>query len=124
MTAPGRDEDDDPARLFTLTGGRAKASGAAAALDLITLVSSVAEPVAGMPSEHAAVLRLCRRPTSVAEIAAHIRVPIGLVRIMLSDLLDNGAITIRPPRTAMAADSDTLPDSALLRQVLVGLRDL
>ena len=38
--------------------------------DLVTLVVSESEPTAGMQSEHARILRMCRNPTAVVEIAA------------------------------------------------------
>jgi hypothetical protein len=44
------------------------------------------------------------------------------MRILLCDLLDTGRITARHPRTARTAAQ--LPDPAILKQVLVGLRNL
>ena len=74
-----------------------------------------------MQSEHAAILRMCRGPTAVVEIAADLRLPVSMVRILLCDLLDTGRITARHPRTARAG---RLPDPDILEQVLVGLRNL
>ncbi|MFB4194600.1 DUF742 domain-containing protein [Streptomyces carpaticus] len=140
MSRPGRDEDPD--RLYTLTGGRSRAGSAAAAFDLVTLVVSESEPTAGMQSEHATILRLCQYPTAVVEIAAELRLPISIVKILLCDLLDQGRITARHPRTAPATPPGArtavtatgtggpvphaapLPDPHLLEQVLVGLRNL
>jgi hypothetical protein len=45
-----------------------------------------------------------------------------VVRILLGDLLDTGRITARHPRAAPSVAS--LPDSALLQEVLHGLRNL
>ncbi|GAB2911337.1 DUF742 domain-containing protein [Streptomyces mayteni] len=118
MSRRGRDEDPD--RLYTLTRGRSRAS---AGFDLVTLVVSESEPVPGMQSEHRRILRLCRYPTAVVELAADLRLPVTIVRIMLSDLLDQGLISARHPHTS-AGRADGLPDSQLLEQVLVGLRNL
>ena len=115
---PGR--DDDPDRLYTLTGGRSRSDSAA--FDLVTLVVAECDPSPGMQSEHVAILRMCARPTAVVEIAATLDLPIGIVRIMLCDLLDTGRISARHPRTARVADR--LPDPDILEQVLVGLRNL
>jgi hypothetical protein len=109
----------DPDRLYTVTGGRSHADDA---FDLVTLVVSECRPTAGMQSEHARILRLCRHPTAVVEIAAELRLPITVVRILLGDLLDTGRITARHPRAARSDSS--LPDSALLNEVLHGLRNL
>ncbi|HEV7627688.1 MAG TPA: DUF742 domain-containing protein, partial [Streptomyces sp.] len=49
MKRPGR--DDDPDRLYTVTGGRSRSDSAA--FDLVTLVVGECEPAPGMQSEHA-----------------------------------------------------------------------
>ncbi|MEV1009207.1 DUF742 domain-containing protein [Streptomyces sp. NPDC049881] len=120
MTPAGRD-DDDPARLYTLIGARGRAARtAAASFDLVTLVVSETEPAPGMQSEHARILRRCRRrPAAVVEIAAELGLPVTLVRMMLGELLVSGGISVRRPRAAAAR-----PDAQTLEQVLVGLRNL
>ncbi|MEU0740812.1 DUF742 domain-containing protein [Streptomyces sp. NPDC006134] len=109
----------DPDRLYTVTGGRSRADDS---FDLVTLVVSECEPTAGMQSEHARILEMCRHPTAVVEIAAELKLPITVVRILLGDLLAMGRITARHPRAAQSVAS--LPDSALLKEVLHGLRNL
>jgi hypothetical protein len=118
MTRPGR--DDDPDRLYTVTRGRSRSGSDA--FDLVTLVVSEFQPTPGMQSEHAAILRICRHPTAVVEIASDLGLPVSIVRILLGDLHAAGRISARHPRTATAADQ--LPDPETLRQVLVGLRNL
>jgi len=118
MSRPGRDEDPD--RLYTVTGGRSRAGSDE--LDLVTLIVSESEPVPGMQSEHAAILRICRNPTAVVEVASDMNLPVSIVRILLDDLLAAGRVTARHPRTSAAADQ--LPDPEILKQVLVGLRNL
>ncbi|MEU1622677.1 DUF742 domain-containing protein [Streptomyces sp. NPDC008238] len=115
---PGRDEDPD--RLYTLTSGRSRP--ASDAFDLVTLVVAECDPVPGMQSEHAAILRICRRPTAVVELAADLGLPVGITQVLLCDLLDTGRISARHPRTARTAAR--LPDPEILEQVLVGLRNL
>jgi hypothetical protein len=109
----------DPDRLYTVTGGRSRADES---FDLVTLIVSESGPVPGMQSEHARILELCRHPTAVVEIAAELGLPVMVVRILLGDLLDTGRITARHPRAAPSVAS--LPDSALLQEVLHGLRNL
>ncbi|MCT9091807.1 DUF742 domain-containing protein [Streptomyces sp. ASQP_92] len=115
MSRPGR--DDSPDRLYTLTGGRSRSGSDA--FDLVTLVVTESEPTPGMQSEHVAILRMCRFPTAVVEIAAELALPVTVVRILLADLHDTGRISARHPRSA-----HRLPDSDILEQVLVGLRNL
>jgi hypothetical protein len=118
MILAGR--DDDPDRLYTLTGGRSRPSRDC--FDLVTLVVSEAEPAQGMQSEHAAILRMSRRPVAVVEIAADLRLPVSITKILLSDMLDAGWIGVRHPQSAPGTAQ--LPDQNTLEKVLVGLRDL
>ncbi|MFD3538278.1 DUF742 domain-containing protein [Streptomyces sp. NPDC058662] len=113
---PGR--DDSPDRLYTLTGGRSRAGSDA--FDLVTLIVTESDPVPGMQSEHAVILRMCRFPTAVVEIAAELGLPVSIVRILLADLLGTGRISARHPRTT----TFRLPEPEILEQVLVGLRNL
>jgi hypothetical protein len=119
MSRTGRDENPD--RLYTLTGGRSRAESDA--FDLVTLVVSESEASPGMQSEHVRILRLCQHPTAVVEIAAELQLPVSIVRILLSDLLAMGRITARHPR-AVASGGAPHTDPRLLEQVLVGLRNI
>ncbi len=109
-----------PDRLYTVTGGRTEPDGLV--FDLVTLVVSEREPAPGMPSEHVRILELCRHPAAVVEIAAHLGLPITVVRILLEDLLSAGSITARRPRAA--ASVSHISESELLLGVLDGLRNL
>lgn len=116
-------EDEDPDRLYTVTGGRSRADESS--LDLVTLIVSECEPTAGMQSEHVRILQLCRTPIAVVEISAHVNLPVSVVKILLCDLLDTGRITARHPSSAKPrALQAKLPDPAILKQVLVGLEKL
>ncbi|MFI6639500.1 DUF742 domain-containing protein [Streptomyces sp. NPDC050504] len=121
MTPPRSIRDESPDRLYTVTGGRSRATDADR-FDLVTLVVAESGPAPGMQSEHTAILRLCQdAPTAVVELAAELRLPVGIVRILLCDLLDTGRISARHPRPL---DASAVPDPDLLEQVLVALRNL
>ncbi|MEV6279417.1 DUF742 domain-containing protein [Nocardia sp. NPDC051832] len=126
MTRPGRPgRDDAPDRLYTLTGGRSKPDSDS--FDLVTLVVTESDPTPGMQSEHVAILRMCTAPTAVVEIAAELRLPVGIATILLSDLLDMGKITVRHPQSVPSSPGTpwtSLPDASTLEKVLVGLRKL
>ncbi|MEU6407039.1 DUF742 domain-containing protein [Streptomyces sp. NPDC046985] len=115
MSRPGR--DDSPDRLYTLTGGRTGA-GPDSPFDLVTLVVAESAPGPGMQSEHAAILRLAGSPTAVVEIAAELRLPVGITKVLLCDMLAAGRVSARHPRRSAVLDPD------ILEQVLVGLRNL
>jgi DNA-binding IclR family transcriptional regulator len=65
------------------------------------------------------VLQLARAPTTVADIASDVDLPLGVVRIILADLRELGLIAISTP-VAMAERID----QHTLREVLNGLRGL
>jgi Protein of unknown function (DUF742) len=115
MSRPGR--DDAPDRLYTLTGGRSR-SAPDTPFDLVTLVVAECDPVPGMQSEHAAILRLAAKPTALVEIAAELRLPVSITKVLLSDLLAAGRVSARQPDRAAVIDPD------ILEQVLVGLHNL
>jgi hypothetical protein len=113
--------DDTPGRLvrpFTLTGGRTRPSRAD--FTLITTVTAVDPPpssAARPQPEQLRILRRCDRPIAVAELAAHLDLPVSVVVIMLCDLLEAGLITVHPPHPV----SPRSPDLDLLQKVRDGL---
>jgi DNA-binding transcriptional ArsR family regulator len=107
-------------RPYALTQGRTRHAGES--FDLVATVvatsGAFADPGALAP-EHMSVLRLARVPTTVADIASDVDLPLGVVRIILADLRELGLVTIRTPVVlAERVDKHTL------REVLNGLRGL
>src|SRR3954453_1189761 len=97
MSGPDRMwEEDSPERLYVVTGGRS-APADRAALDLVTLMVSRTDPRPEMQPEHAAILRLCRFPLSVAELTAYLSMPVSVVTVLLADLLADQQVMARPP---------------------------
>lgn len=113
-------DDEDPDRLYTVTGGRSRTDSID--LDLVTLIVSESEPSPGMQSEHVRILRMCHRPAAVVEISAELGMPVSVVKILLADLLDTGRASARHP--ASGAMGGAVPDREFLKKVLVGLHNL
>ena len=113
------DDDAGPVvRLYAMTGGRTLPDRGG--LELITVVRALAPPPpTGLSPEQLRIMRLCRTPLSVSEIAAHMGMPLGSVRVLLGDLRDAGLIAVPEPRAA--ADQ---PSQELLQRVLSGLMAL
>ncbi|MCD0485170.1 DUF742 domain-containing protein [Streptacidiphilus sp. ASG 303] len=106
--------------MYVITGGRSEAGGRAAAdLDLVTLVVARSVPEPGMAPEHAAIVRMCQYPLSVAEVSAYLELPVSAVRVLLADLLAGGRAEARAPVPAAS-----LPDAELLEAVMHGLQRL
>jgi Protein of unknown function (DUF742) len=106
-------------RPYALVGGRTRPAGES--FDLIAMVT--ARPAPGRPlhlePEHQRVLAMCAEPRSVADLAADLRIPLGVVRVILADLREQGLVTIRPP-----VAPTRLLDTYALRRIEDGLRRL
>ncbi|GGO48423.1 MULTISPECIES: DUF742 domain-containing protein [Streptomyces] len=112
-------------RPYAMTGGRTRPASSGVRFDLIALVSPTqgatqpGDDVALGP-EHRVLLDLCRAETqSVAELAAGADLPVGVVRVLLGDLLEEGRVQVRRP-----VPPAQLPDETILREVIDGLRAL
>jgi len=120
MTAPqdGPWLDDAAGRLvrpYTVSNGRTQPT---TSLDLLSLVMATgATPLGYLGPEHSEALKLCAHPTSVAELAAHLKLPAAVTKVLLSDLVDCGSVTTKPPTF-----HDNPTDRSLLEAVLDGLR--
>ncbi|MBD0422408.1 DUF742 domain-containing protein [Streptomyces sp. NPDC052309] len=133
-TLPVRGADRKPARVrpYSLTGGRTRFGhvllvetfvGTTAALEAAEERKELTN--GGLTSrvmpEMRAIVELCRRMRTVAEIAALLKMPLGVVRVLLSDLADQGKIRVYGTGTGHGTGR---PDRALLERVLSGLRRL
>ncbi|MCX4627588.1 DUF742 domain-containing protein [Streptomyces sp. NBC_01443] len=136
---PIRGADRRPARVrpYSLTGGRTRFTQVlhvetfVAALD--TRASQPQIPGDGVPDDHIpddripddrmpempAIVEVCRRMRTIAEISALLKLPLGVVRVLVSDLADQGRI-----RVYGTGHGPGRPERALLERVLSGLRRL
>jgi Protein of unknown function (DUF742) len=113
------DDDAGPlVRPYAVTGGRTHAGRFE--LDLITLVVAI-DPDMHAPlvePEYAEVLRVCNYPSSVAEVAAKLDVPLGVAKVLISDLIERNYIIFR------SSWQPTTPDLDMMQKVLDGIRNL
>lgn len=118
-----------PVRPYVITGGRSRPSRNVLALEsLVSTVPGADTAGAELNREHRRILTICERLLAVAEIAAHLHLPLSVVKVLIGDLWDLGAVHVLPPATAIHRSPDVpqaerLP-AALLEEVLVGLRQL
>ncbi|MBO0818936.1 MAG: DUF742 domain-containing protein [Actinobacteria bacterium] len=107
-------------RPYALTRGRTRPTGEV--LDLIALVTAVRGievDTVGLDPEHLALLQMCRLPASVADLAADLDLPLGVVQVLLADLRDRSLIHVHHP-----ARPSQMPDPRILKEVADGLRRL
>ena len=108
-------------RPYTMTGGRVRPIAGGFDLVAFVLADRAADPAGHqhLPPEHRQIIGMARQPVSVAELAAHLDLAVGVVRVLLGDLLAGGLIALHePPATAY------LPDDDILKAVANGLRAL
>ncbi|MEU1216345.1 DUF742 domain-containing protein [Streptomyces sp. NPDC005791] len=111
-------------RPYAMTRGRTS-SASRHRLDLIAIV--VPEPAADDPGrdqtlspEHVEIVELCSdMPQSIAELASGLDLPVGVVRVLVGDLVEDELVHVTRP-----VPPAELPDESLLREVINGLRAL
>jgi hypothetical protein len=116
--SPWLDHDTGPVvRPYALTGGLTRPAGERFdLLDLVCAVRSTGHDLSPLGPEQLTVLRSCRVPVPAADLAADLDLPLGVVRILVSDLRERGLVTIH--RAAPAG----LTDLSILKEVADGLR--
>ncbi len=123
MTPTG-DDDDIPGfrvRSYVLTGGRTRSN---ADLPLETLVKVTAQGVSASPRlalERKQIVELCSEPLSIAEVSAHLHLPLGVARVLVGDMNEEGFLMSFKPQHAVTGER---PDLKLLERVLDGLQAL
>jgi hypothetical protein len=91
-------------------------------IGLIDLVVAVIDPQHGpgarLGPEHRQLLARCQRPVAVVDLASDIDLPVGVVRVLLSDLSEQGIIRV------LVTPRGPVTNERLLREVLDGLQAL
>lgn len=110
-------------RPYAVTSGRT-APAIGEMLDLIDVVVATGEgaqaddPTRGTP-EHRKILGLCDSQITIADLASGTELPVGVVRVLLADLIEQGAATVVRQRPA-----GQRPSNKVLQEILNGLRAL
>ena len=118
----------NPARFvrpYALTGGRTRPTS-----DLAVEAQVTSTPISdgqrnSLTPEQRRIVELCEHPLSVAEIAALAHLPLGVARILIADLREDGLVVtggVLGSESGGAVGSPT--DVTLLERVLNGLRSL
>nr|WP_246497099.1 DUF742 domain-containing protein [Sphaerisporangium rubeum] len=102
-----------------MTGGRTAPRTALALEALVSSLLSTHQDISTLTPEKQAISQLCRQVRSVAEIAALLRVPLGVARVVIADMAAEGLVQVHQPQLDTGK-----PDLNLLERVLSGLRRL
>jgi hypothetical protein len=109
-------------RPYAVTGGRTEPADGEV-LTLLTVLVATGRPLptddaARLAPEHHRLLGMCGRQMTLADLAADTALPLGVVRVLVADLTELGAITVVAQRST---DKQT---GNVLQEILNGLRAL
>lgn len=105
------------ARPYAVVGGRTASKEPRLALE--ALVTTTDHGLASIPRlalERRQIALLCRAPTSIAEISAHLRLPFGVARVIVGDLAAAGVVEVH------RVVDEAGPGPRVLEQLLDALR--
>jgi hypothetical protein len=106
-------------RPYAITGGRVRDDQDELEVEALVTTTSLGVTRPGLSFEWRTIALLCRDVLSVAEVSAKLRLPLGVVRVLVSDMADQGLLELHRP-----AQIGDRPDLALLERVLYGLRQM
>lgn len=124
MTGPERGGQDGPGGrdgrvvpVYAVTGGRTRSAGRD--LPVESLVTATDHWAGDLQKEYRVIIDMASTPVSLVEIGATLRVPVGVARVLVSDLADAGYLIVHAPAPVDAAGR---PTPAVLTRLLDGLR--
>jgi Protein of unknown function (DUF742) len=113
---PASDSGTGPlVRPYAVTGGRTRARAEIALEALLSAEAAAEAPRAVRGGETDTIIDLCRDVRSLAEVSAHLGLPVGVTRVLIGDLAADGVLTVHEPAAT---------GGLLLERVLSGLHDL
>lgn len=104
--------------VYAVTGGRTRSAGRDLPLESLVTATDYTAGLAECQPEYRTIVEMADCPVSVVEIGAGLQVPVGVARVLVSDLADAGYLVVHAPPPATAGSS---PTPALLERLLEGL---
>jgi hypothetical protein len=117
------DGDTYAVRPYAVVGGRTR-TASVNQLPVETLVQSFGgHDAIGLTPERRRILELTAQQfLSVAELSAHVHLPVGVMRILITDLSDAGKLRIHQATSSTTSDPAT--SLSVLESVLNGISSL
>jgi hypothetical protein len=115
---PGR---PSAVRPFLVTAGRVAGASTGPPIPVETQVVATDAGLRVLDTlsfERGDIVRACRQPQSLAEIAAKLRLHLNVVRVLAEDLRSAGQLSVYVP------NPDAAQDLSVLRRVIDGLRSI
>ncbi len=114
------DMGDETGRLirpYAMTGGRTGVESDIGLETQIQATSRASQHLGAYRWETAKVVELVQAPMALVEVAARMQIPIGVARVLVADLVGDGAVMLHVP-------AKTQNFASLLERVLDGVRNL
>jgi uncharacterized protein DUF742 len=119
MDRPETKRSPNPARPYTLTGGRTRSRIELPIEAAVETLVSGGEFDWALSDIRAVIVRLCRGRQSIAEISSYAGLPIGVTRVLVGDLVESGHLRVH----ATLTDCSTVSERRrLIERTLDGLR--
>ncbi len=104
-------------RPYFRTHGRTRPTRDLPVETLVSITQRGRAVVRGSTPEETEICALLRTSQSVAEVAARRRIPLGVARVLLSDLADRGIVAVHTARKG----AGNRPSLELMERILHGL---
>jgi hypothetical protein len=120
----GRADDDPRGRLvrpYAVTRGRTEATRTIAIEALLETTTRGTQESQYGDRDRRRIVQLCgERPQSLAEVAAHLRLPLGVARVVVDDMVSAGLLLLHE----IGDPGDFSERIDVLERVLIGLHRL
>jgi Protein of unknown function (DUF742) len=114
----GEDADISLVRPYLLTSGRAQPVDQSLEIEAQVVTNYPAAAAAQLTFERRDIVALCIEPKSVAEVASLLGLHIGVARVLVADLAQQGYLAVTRPAAEQSHDVD------LIERVIRGLESI
>ena len=123
MSANGESFDDTvaPGRVvpvYAVTGGRTRSDATELPMESLVMATDQV-PSEEIQAEYQQILEMADQPVSLVEFGSVLQVPVGVARVLVSDLAGAGYVAVHRPEPR---NRDGRPHPAVLERLLESLR--
>ena len=107
--------------VYAVTGGRTRANdGPDMPVEALVTTTEAGVLATDLQLEYRMTVELAATPVSIVEIGASLGVPVGVARVLVSDLVNAKYLVVHLPPVPTTADGSPAPE--ILERLLEGLR--
>ena len=107
--------------VYAVTGGRTRANeGPDMPVEALVTTTNAGVFATDLQLEYRMTVELAATPVSIVEIGASLGVPVGVARVLVSDLVNAKYLVVHLPPEPATADGGLAPE--ILERLLEGLR--